>query len=166
MSPVCVNIISKGVTPDQRYCMTSAAVCAGVSRSDGYSVCLLVYRHLGELVKDLSWQVQRAGNYLPAGCGQVMVRFCTRQMQVFRADHVLSRFFMNLWTCFWKCLTVYMEFKSGCLCAVGKPCVQIFEQPKQRGMRFRYKCEGRSAGSIPGEKSSDNNRTYPSIQVQ
>lgn len=56
----------------------------------------------------------------------------------------------------WKC--------ERCL-AVGEPCVQIFEQPKQRGMRFRYKCEGRSAGSIPGEKSSDNNRTYPSIQV-
>ncbi|XP_062850858.1 proto-oncogene c-Rel [Trichomycterus rosablanca] len=48
---------------------------------------------------------------------------------------------------------------------VGGPCAQIFEQPKQRGMRFRYKCEGRSAGSIPGEKSSDNNRTYPSIQI-
>lgn len=53
-----------------------------------------------------------------------------------------------------------------CLCPpVVKPDVQIFEQPKQRGMRFRYKCEGRSAGSIPGEKSSDNNRTYPSLQV-
>lgn len=51
------------------------------------------------------------------------------------------------------------------VCAVGEPCAQIFEQPKQRGMRFRYKCEGRSAGSIPGERSSDNNRTYPSIQV-
>ncbi|XP_052428170.1 proto-oncogene c-Rel [Carassius gibelio] len=48
---------------------------------------------------------------------------------------------------------------------MGDPCVQIFEQPKQRGMRFRYKCEGRSAGSIPGERSSDNNRTYPSIQI-
>ncbi|XP_028983350.1 proto-oncogene c-Rel [Betta splendens] len=46
-----------------------------------------------------------------------------------------------------------------------KPDIQIFEQPKQRGMRFRYKCEGRSAGSIPGEKSSDNNRTYPSLQI-
>ncbi|XP_070771843.1 proto-oncogene c-Rel [Enoplosus armatus] len=45
------------------------------------------------------------------------------------------------------------------------PEIQIFEQPKQRGMRFRYKCEGRSAGSIPGEKSSDNNRTYPSLQI-
>ncbi|KAI3362940.1 hypothetical protein L3Q82_011614 [Scortum barcoo] len=49
---------------------------------------------------------------------------------------------------------------------VAEPEIQIFEQPKQRGMRFRYKCEGRSAGSIPGEKSSDNNRTYPSLQVE
>ncbi|KAG5266588.1 hypothetical protein AALO_G00233810 [Alosa alosa] len=48
---------------------------------------------------------------------------------------------------------------------VVEPSVQIFEQPRQRGMRFRYKCEGRSAGSIPGDKSSDNNRTYPSIQI-
>ncbi|XP_020502662.1 LOW QUALITY PROTEIN: proto-oncogene c-Rel [Labrus bergylta] len=48
---------------------------------------------------------------------------------------------------------------------LAEPAVQIFEQPKQRGMRFRYKCEGRSAGSIPGEKSSDNSRTYPSLQI-
>ncbi|XP_068421084.1 proto-oncogene c-Rel isoform X1 [Eschrichtius robustus] len=45
------------------------------------------------------------------------------------------------------------------------PCIEIIEQPRQRGMRFRYKCEGRSAGSIPGEHSTDNNRTYPSIQI-
>ncbi|XP_062427493.1 proto-oncogene c-Rel isoform X2 [Rhea pennata] len=32
-------------------------------------------------------------------------------------------------------------------------------------MRFRYKCEGRSAGSIPGEHSTDNNKTFPSIQI-
>ncbi|XP_071457703.1 proto-oncogene c-Rel isoform X4 [Marmota flaviventris] len=32
-------------------------------------------------------------------------------------------------------------------------------------MRFRYKCEGRSAGSIPGEHSTENNRTFPSIQI-
>ncbi|XP_054456392.1 proto-oncogene c-Rel [Anoplopoma fimbria] len=48
---------------------------------------------------------------------------------------------------------------------MAEPGVQIYEQPKQRGMRFRYKCEGRSAGSIPGEKSSDNNRSYPSLQI-
>ncbi|XP_076017030.1 proto-oncogene c-Rel [Genypterus blacodes] len=47
----------------------------------------------------------------------------------------------------------------------GQPDIQIFEQPRQRGMRFRYKCEGRSAGSIPGERSSENNRTYPSLQI-
>lgn len=46
-----------------------------------------------------------------------------------------------------------------------KPYIEIIEQPRQRGMRFRYKCEGRSAGSIPGEHSTDNNRTYPSIQI-
>ncbi|XP_006881088.1 PREDICTED: proto-oncogene c-Rel [Elephantulus edwardii] len=45
------------------------------------------------------------------------------------------------------------------------PYVKIIEQPRQRGMRFRYKCEGRSAGSIPGEHSTDSNRTYPSIQI-
>ncbi|XP_006122239.1 proto-oncogene c-Rel isoform X1 [Pelodiscus sinensis] len=47
----------------------------------------------------------------------------------------------------------------------SEPCVEIFEQPRQRGMRFRYKCEGRSAGSIPGERSTDSNKTYPSIEV-
>ncbi|XP_029932382.1 transcription factor p65 isoform X2 [Myripristis murdjan] len=47
----------------------------------------------------------------------------------------------------------------------GNPFIEIIEQPKQRGMRFRYKCEGRSAGSIPGEKTNDNTKTYPSIKV-
>ncbi|KAM8940101.1 putative transcription factor p65 homolog [Pelodytes ibericus] len=45
------------------------------------------------------------------------------------------------------------------------PYVEIIEQPKQRGMRFRYKCEGRSAGSIPGERSTDTTKTHPSIKV-
>uniref|UniRef100_H3B111 V-rel avian reticuloendotheliosis viral oncogene homolog A n=1 Tax=Latimeria chalumnae TaxID=7897 RepID=H3B111_LATCH len=45
------------------------------------------------------------------------------------------------------------------------PYVEIIEQPKQRGMRFRYKCEGRSAGSIPGEKSNDTTKTYPTIKI-
>ncbi|MED6256759.1 hypothetical protein ATANTOWER_017365 [Ataeniobius toweri] len=47
----------------------------------------------------------------------------------------------------------------------SNPYIEIIEQPKQRGMRFRYKCEGRSAGSIPGEKSNDTTKTYPSIKV-
>ncbi|XP_061481765.1 proto-oncogene c-Rel isoform X2 [Rhineura floridana] len=46
-----------------------------------------------------------------------------------------------------------------------EPYIEIYEQPKQRGMRFRYQCEGRSAGSIPGEHSTDINRTFPSIQL-
>ncbi|XP_072525834.1 transcription factor p65 [Salminus brasiliensis] len=47
----------------------------------------------------------------------------------------------------------------------GNPCIEIIEQPKARGMRFRYKCEGRSAGSIPGEKSNDSTKTHPAIKV-
>uniref|UniRef100_A0A8P4GG38 V-rel avian reticuloendotheliosis viral oncogene homolog A n=1 Tax=Dicentrarchus labrax TaxID=13489 RepID=A0A8P4GG38_DICLA len=47
----------------------------------------------------------------------------------------------------------------------GNPFIEIIEQPKQRGMRFRYKCEGRSAGSIPGEKSNDTTKTHPAIKV-
>uniref|UniRef100_A0A674EBE0 V-rel avian reticuloendotheliosis viral oncogene homolog A n=1 Tax=Salmo trutta TaxID=8032 RepID=A0A674EBE0_SALTR len=42
---------------------------------------------------------------------------------------------------------------------------KIIEQPKQRGMRFRYKCEGRSAGSTPGEKSNDTTKAHPAIKV-
>ncbi|EMP39227.1 Transcription factor p65 [Chelonia mydas] len=45
------------------------------------------------------------------------------------------------------------------------PYVEIIEQPKQRGMRFRYKCEGRSAGSIPGEHSTDTTKTHPTIKI-
>ncbi|XP_062981443.1 proto-oncogene c-Rel [Elgaria multicarinata webbii] len=46
-----------------------------------------------------------------------------------------------------------------------EPYIEICEQPRQRGMRFRYQCEGRSAGSIPGEHSTDINRTFPSLQI-
>lgn len=43
--------------------------------------------------------------------------------------------------------------------------VDIVEQPKQRGLRFRYECEGRSAGSIPGDKSSTERKTFPTIKI-
>ncbi|XP_026544570.1 transcription factor RelB [Notechis scutatus] len=46
------------------------------------------------------------------------------------------------------------------------PELVIIEQPKQRGMRFRYQCEGRSAGSILGEGSSETNKTLPTIELQ
>ena len=43
--------------------------------------------------------------------------------------------------------------------------LEIIEQPKARGMRFRYECEGRSAGSIPGESSTGEKKSWPSCQV-
>ena len=47
-----------------------------------------------------------------------------------------------------------------------EPWVEVTEQPKQRGLRFRYQCEGRSAGSIPGENSSAEKKTFPTIKVK
>ncbi len=41
----------------------------------------------------------------------------------------------------------------------------MVEQPKERGMRFRYECEGRSAGSILGASSTDSSKTLPAIEV-
>jgi len=45
------------------------------------------------------------------------------------------------------------------------PYIKIVEQPASKALRFRYECEGRSAGSIPGVNSSTENKTYPTIQV-
>ncbi|GAB1607517.1 putative transcription factor p65 homolog [Argonauta hians] len=47
----------------------------------------------------------------------------------------------------------------------AKPYVAIVEQPKTHGFRFRYQCEGRSAGSIPGENSTNEKKTFPSIKI-
>lgn len=43
--------------------------------------------------------------------------------------------------------------------------VVILEHPAPKALRFRYECEGRSAGSIPGANSTTDNKTYPTIQV-
>ena len=43
--------------------------------------------------------------------------------------------------------------------------VKITEQPLAKGLRFRYECEGRSAGSIPGVSSTNDRKTHPTIQV-
>lgn len=43
--------------------------------------------------------------------------------------------------------------------------VKILEQPAPKALRFRYECEGRSAGSIPGVTSTPENKTFPTIQV-
>ncbi|XP_018968539.1 transcription factor RelB homolog [Cyprinus carpio] len=47
-----------------------------------------------------------------------------------------------------------------------KPVLVVVEQPKERGMRFRYECEGRSAGSILGTSSTDSSKTLPAIEIQ
>ncbi|XP_022076688.2 transcription factor RelB isoform X2 [Acanthochromis polyacanthus] len=47
-----------------------------------------------------------------------------------------------------------------------KPKLVVVEEPKDRGMRFRYECEGRSAGSILGASSTDSNKTQPAIEIQ
>lgn len=46
-----------------------------------------------------------------------------------------------------------------------RPRLVVVEQPKERGMRFRYECEGRSAGSILGSSSTDSTKTQPAIEV-
>ncbi|XP_070685695.1 transcription factor RelB isoform X2 [Pempheris klunzingeri] len=47
-----------------------------------------------------------------------------------------------------------------------KPKLVVVEEPKERGMRFRYECEGRSAGSILGTSSTETNKTQPAIEIQ
>ncbi|KFB39849.1 Dorsal isoform 1-B [Anopheles sinensis] len=49
--------------------------------------------------------------------------------------------------------------------ATQRPYVEITEQPHPKALRFRYECEGRSAGSIPGIHSTNDHKTYPSIQI-
>ncbi|XP_023669484.1 transcription factor RelB homolog isoform X2 [Paramormyrops kingsleyae] len=46
------------------------------------------------------------------------------------------------------------------------PKCSIVEQPKERGMRFRYECEGRSAGSILGAGSTEANKSLPAIEIR
>lgn len=50
--------------------------------------------------------------------------------------------------------------------APEKPYVVITEQPQSKALRFRYECEGRSAGSIPGVHSTPEQKTFPSIEVR
>ncbi|XP_034040171.1 nuclear factor NF-kappa-B p100 subunit isoform X2 [Thalassophryne amazonica] len=45
------------------------------------------------------------------------------------------------------------------------PYIQIIEEPKQRGFRFRYECEGPSHGGLPGACSEKNRRTYPTVKI-
>ncbi|XP_055008192.1 transcription factor RelB [Boleophthalmus pectinirostris] len=47
-----------------------------------------------------------------------------------------------------------------------RPALVVVEEPKDRGMRFRYECEGRSAGSILGASSTESSKTQPAIEIQ
>jgi len=47
----------------------------------------------------------------------------------------------------------------------AKPFVRILEQPASHKLRFRYKCEGRGAGALQGERSSPEKKTFPKIQI-
>lgn len=44
--------------------------------------------------------------------------------------------------------------------------IRIIEQPAHKALRFRYLCEGRSAGSIPGQNSTNGKRTFPTIEIE
>lgn len=47
----------------------------------------------------------------------------------------------------------------------SKPYLKIIEQPARNNIRFRYECEGRSAGSIHGVNSTDAQKTFPSVKI-
>uniref|UniRef100_A0A7N6FFD9 RHD domain-containing protein n=1 Tax=Anabas testudineus TaxID=64144 RepID=A0A7N6FFD9_ANATE len=51
------------------------------------------------------------------------------------------------------------------LVSMDGPYLQIQEQPKQRGFRFRYGCEGPSHGGLPGASSEKNRKSYPTVKI-
>lgn len=42
---------------------------------------------------------------------------------------------------------------------------RITEQPAPASLRFRYYSEGRTAGSILGKNSTENLKTFPTVQM-
>lgn len=62
----------------------------------------------------------------------------------------------------------HASIPSGCTTVINGACqmfVEIIEQPVSNGPKFRYKCEGRSAGCIRGVNSTEKQKTYPTIKV-
>lgn len=49
--------------------------------------------------------------------------------------------------------------------ALNQPYLEIVEQPASKALRFRYECEGRSAGSIPGVHNTPEHKTFPQVRV-
>lgn len=60
---------------------------------------------------------------------------------------------------------VAMPSQSGMTGTYQGPYLEILEQPKQRGFRFRYPCEGPAHGGLPGEFSERGKKSYPSVQL-
>ncbi|KAL8186619.1 UNVERIFIED_CONTAM: Nuclear factor NF-kappa-B p100 subunit [Gekko kuhli] len=58
-----------------------------------------------------------------------------------------------------------MDQKELLMETVEGPFLTIIEQPKQRGFRFRYGCEGPSHGGLPGASSEKGHKTYPTVRV-
>ncbi|KAM9134046.1 nuclear factor NF-kappa-B p100 subunit isoform 1-T1 [Pangshura tecta] len=58
-----------------------------------------------------------------------------------------------------------MEQKEPLMETAEGPYLIIIEQPKQRGFRFRYGCEGPSHGGLPGASSEKGRKTYPTVKI-
>ncbi|XP_013013677.2 nuclear factor NF-kappa-B p100 subunit [Cavia porcellus] len=58
-----------------------------------------------------------------------------------------------------------VEPKEPALETADGPYLVIVEQPKQRGFRFRYGCEGPSHGGLPGASSEKGRKTYPTVKI-
>ncbi|XP_062436145.1 nuclear factor NF-kappa-B p100 subunit isoform X2 [Rhea pennata] len=58
-----------------------------------------------------------------------------------------------------------MEQKEPLMETTEGPYLVIIEQPKQRGFRFRYGCEGPSHGGLPGASSEKGRKTYPTVKI-
>ncbi|XP_048360839.1 nuclear factor NF-kappa-B p100 subunit isoform X3 [Sphaerodactylus townsendi] len=58
-----------------------------------------------------------------------------------------------------------MDQKELLMETVEGPFLTIVEQPKQRGFRFRYGCEGPSHGGLPGASSEKGHKTYPTVKI-
>ncbi|KAJ1142658.1 hypothetical protein NDU88_008971 [Pleurodeles waltl] len=58
-----------------------------------------------------------------------------------------------------------MDIKEPIMETTEGPYVVIIEQPKSRGFRFRYGCEGPSHGGLPGASSEKGRKTYPTVKI-
>ncbi|XP_044284767.1 nuclear factor NF-kappa-B p105 subunit isoform X4 [Varanus komodoensis] len=75
--------------------------------------------------------------------------------QVFAVDYLPMRLFNNT-----SMLTSDLPLRTA-----DGPYLHIVEQPKQRGFRFRYVCEGPSHGGLPGASSEKNKKSYPQVKI-